>query len=117
MHEMGIALEIIDIVQASIPTDMVDARVKRVNLKVGKLSAVVADSLRFCFEVSVKGTALQDAELLIEPVPVIARCQACGHQWEIDQPVFLCPACNSGQIEMLSGRELDIESIEVEDAG
>jgi hydrogenase nickel incorporation protein HypA/HybF len=115
MHEMGIALEVIDIVQASIPADTANARVKRVNLKVGKLSAVVASSLRFCFDVSVKGTALENAELNIQEVPVTARCEDCRHQWDIDQPVFRCPDCNSSRIEMLSGRELDIESIEIED--
>jgi hydrogenase nickel incorporation protein HypA/HybF len=51
MHEMGIALQIIDIATASIPPDMRSARVERVNLKVGKLAAVVADSLRFCFDI------------------------------------------------------------------
>jgi hydrogenase nickel incorporation protein HypA/HybF len=113
MHEMGIALQIIDIATASIPPDMRSARVERVNLKVGKLAAVVADSLRFCFDIVSKDTALAGAELAIEETPVVARCKDCDERWTIAEPVFTCPACQSGALEILSGRELDIVSIEI----
>jgi hydrogenase nickel incorporation protein HypA/HybF len=113
MHEMGIALQIVEIASASIPKDMQGARVARVNLKIGQLAAIVPESLRFCFAVASQDTALDKAELNIEQVPVVARCRQCGHQWQIEQPVFSCVACDSGSVEILSGRELDIESIEV----
>lgn len=113
MHEMGIALEIIDIVKASIPADAAGAAVARVNLRVGKLSAIVPESLRFCFEVAAKDTAVDGAELHIEEVPVTARCQDCRHEWEISEPVFSCASCGSGKVKLLSGKELDIVSIEI----
>ncbi|HDI59733.1 MAG TPA: hydrogenase maturation nickel metallochaperone HypA [Desulfobacteraceae bacterium] len=115
MHEMGLALEIIDIATASIPADLVGARVARVNLTVGKLSAVVPGSLRFCFQVASRETPLEGAELNIEEVPVVALCKECGHRWTIEEPVFRCPACDSPRIEVVSGRELDIRSIELEE--
>ncbi len=115
MHEMGIAMEIMEIVKASIPAEMKDARVEKVNLKVGKLSAIVVDSLRFCFNLVVKDSPLEGVELAVEEVPVVARCKDCRHQWTIDQPVFTCEKCQSGTIDILSGRELDISSIEIED--
>jgi len=113
MHEMGIALQIIDIATASIPPDTRSARVERVNLKIGKLSAVVPDSLRFCFDIASKDTPLAGAELAIEETPVVARCKDCDARWSIAEPVFACQACNSGALEILSGRELDIVSIEI----
>lgn len=113
MHEMGIAMQIIEIAAASIPDDMAQSRVARVNLKVGKLSAIVTDSLRFCFEVATKDTVLEGAELKIDEIPVVARCNDCGVKWTIDSPVFVCNQCQGNQIELLSGRELDIESIEI----
>ncbi|BBO83595.1 putative hydrogenase nickel incorporation protein HypA [Desulfosarcina ovata subsp. sediminis] len=115
MHEMGIAMQIAEIATASIPADMQGARVQRVNLKVGKLSAIVADSLRFCFDLVVKETPLEGAELVIEELPVVVRCKACENQWTVTEPVFVCPVCKSGDIDILSGRELDITSIEIED--
>jgi len=117
MHEMGIAQQIIDIATASIPPDMRPARVERVNLKIGKLSAVVADSLRFCFEIVSKDTPLAGAELAIEETPVVARCKDCDARWTITEPVFTCQACHSGSLEILSGRELDIVSIEIAEEG
>ncbi len=113
MHEMGIAMQIAEIAIASIPAELRHSRVERVNLKVGKLSAVVTDSLRFCFEVVTRQTPLEGAELAVQEIPVTARCQDCRHQWTIDSPVFSCSRCNSGAVELLTGRELDIESIEV----
>ncbi len=115
MHEMGIAMEIVKIARASIPEDMQGATVQRVNLKVGQLSAIVADSLRFCFDLVVKETPLEGAELAIEEVPVTARCKDCQAEWTVSEAVFTCPACHSGTIDMLSGRELDITSIEIEE--
>ncbi|MGA6926345.1 MAG: hydrogenase maturation nickel metallochaperone HypA [Desulfosarcina sp.] len=115
MHEMGIAMEIVDIAKASIPQDMQGAKVRRVNLQVGRLSAIVADSLRFCFDLVVKETPLEGAELAIEEIPVVARCQDCQTQWTVTEPVFTCRNCQSGAIDILSGRELDIKSIEIED--
>jgi hydrogenase nickel incorporation protein HypA/HybF len=115
MHEMGIAMEIVDIAKASIPADMQGSKVRKVNLQVGKLSAVVPDSLRFCFDLVVKQTPLDGAELAIEEVPVVARCKDCHTEWTVTEAVFTCTNCQGGNIEILSGRELDITSIEIED--
>jgi len=115
MHEMGIAMEIIDIAEASIPAGMETVQVECVNLKVGKLSAIVPESLRFCFGVAIKDTRLEGARLNIEQVPVVAMCKDCDSRWTIDEPAFACPKCNSGSIELISGKELDIVSIEIMD--
>ena len=113
MHEMGIALQIIEIATASIPPNLEDVRIETVNLKIGKLAAVVPDSLRFCFDVAVKDTLLEGAKLAIEELPVVAKCKDCHTQWTISGPAFSCENCGSGSLEIISGRELDIESIEI----
>lgn len=117
MHEMGIALEIAKIAQESVPDNLKNARVQIVNLKIGKLAAVVPESLKFCFEVAAKDTPLEGAELHIEEIPVTARCKECGASWTAEQPNFICEKCESGAVELLTGRELDIVSIEVEETG
>ena len=115
MHEMGIAKQIIEIATSSIPDGMEDMPVERVNLKVGKLSSVVPDSLRFCFEILSKDTQLDGAKLNIEVVPILARCNECKFEWTINEPIFMCKNCKSGSIEIISGQELDVISIEVAD--
>lgn len=115
MHEMGIALQIIEIASASIPAHNPPLQVEKVNLKVGKLAAIVPDSLRFCFDIAAKESPLAGATLEIEEIPVQARCKDCDAEWTIHEPVFKCQQCNSGKLDIISGRELNIESIEIAD--
>ena len=79
------------------------------------MSAVVPQSLRFCFEVARRDTPLDGAELHIEEIPVQARCRSCDRQWTVDEPVFRCPGCAGTALEIVSGRELDIQSIELQE--
>ena len=73
-------------------------------------------SLTFCFGLVAKDTVCDGARLELEVVPARLRCGACGHEWEIDVPAFRCPRCASGDAEVVSGEELEVESIEVEEA-
>ena len=114
MHEMGIAIQIMNIVQQSLPPGE-PLRVKSINLKVGKLTAIVAPSLKFCMEVITKDTPAEGAELVITEVPVVVACTECGEETEINEPPFACRACGSNKVEILSGREMIVESIEVEE--
>ncbi len=115
MHEMGIAMQVVEIAAASIPEQLKGSRVQGVYLKIGKLSSVVPDSLRFCFDIVSKDSAIAGATLYIEEIPVTARCKSCDHSWTIEGPAFSCPQCGSGTIELTSGQELDIASIEIEE--
>jgi hydrogenase nickel incorporation protein HypA/HybF len=115
MHEMGIAMQVVEIAAASIPEHLKGCRVQGVHLKIGRLSSVVPDSLRFCFDIVSKDSAIAGAVLHIEEIPVEARCKSCDHHWTIDGPAFSCPRCNSGTIVLISGQELDVSSIEIED--
>jgi len=115
MHEMGIAMQVVEIAKGAIPKDIKDVRIEKVNLKIGKLSSVVPDSLRFCFEIITKDTPLSGAELYIEEIPVVAQCKDCNTMWTITGPVFRCEKCKNGNINILSGQELEISSIEISD--
>ena len=115
MHEMGIAMQLVKIATDAIPKDMDKLQVEKVNLRLGKLSSVVPDSLKFCFEIIIKDTLLAGAKLYIEEIEVTARCNDCNTKWTITGPVFKCEKCKSGNIKILSGQELEISSIEIED--
>ena len=115
MHEMGIAMQIIEVAGAAVPADMAGIKIERVNLKIGRLSSVVPESLRFCFEIVAKDTPFHEAELVIEDIPVVIRCNDCRTLSTLNEPVFECRKCNSSSVDIISGRELDIDSIEVAD--
>lgn len=115
MHEMGIALQIVDIAKDAIPPEMKDSPVEQINLRIGKLAAVVPEYLNFCMGVAAKDTPLEKAFVNIEEVPVVACCRSCGHQWEVDGAAYKCLQCSSGDLEIISGRELDVVSIDIAD--
>ena len=115
MHELGIALQIVRIAQGAVPEDARDAKVETVRLNIGKLSAVVPDSLMLCFSLATKDTQLEGARLVINEIPATVRCRICNHEWAVDEYAFACPECDGGDIEMISGRELDVESIEIKE--
>jgi hydrogenase nickel incorporation protein HypA/HybF len=114
MHELGIAQSILQIVQQSVPEAQA-ADVRRIKIRIGKLSGVVAESLDFCFGVIVGETAMNRAGLAIEQVPIISECKSCGHRFEIDDLNFSCPGCKGSNLDLVSGRELEIVEIELAD--
>ena len=115
MHEMGIAQQLVQIALDSIPDDIENPKVEKVNLKIGKLAAVVDTSLTFCFEIITKDTALENATLNIDFIPVTIHCKSCENTREVDDPMFQCPFCENSEIELLTGREIEIISIELAD--
>jgi hydrogenase nickel incorporation protein HypA/HybF len=83
-----------------------------VHLRVGKLSGVLPDAMRFCFDLISDGTTLSGAELLIEEPPGITHCRICGQDATMPDMIPLCP-CGSADVEIISGRELMVTSVEV----
>jgi hydrogenase nickel incorporation protein HypA/HybF len=114
MHELAIAQNILEIVQQSVPEEKVQW-VRWIRMRIGPLSGIVADSLDFCFEAIVNETKMQKARLAIEQAPMILRCRNCQNEFQTNDLAFLCPACQSSKLELISGKELDIIEIELID--
>jgi len=117
MHEMGIAEQIKANAMAALPSDRKHLSVQKIRLKVGALAAVKPDGLRLCFELISKGTPFEKAALEIEEVPAVARCRKCQRQWTLHDPILTCETCQDSVVDVISGRELNIESMEVLDSG
>jgi hydrogenase nickel incorporation protein HypA/HybF len=114
MHELAIAQNILEIVQQVVPEQQA-AAVRQVRIRVGQLSGIVPDSLGFCFTVLVNETNMQQASLAIEQVLTVSECRSCAHRFQIEDLVFVCPACKGTDIELISGKELEVVDIELED--
>lgn len=109
MHELSITQEVV----AAITERLGESRIAVVRLEIGRLSGVVADAVRFCFDLVAEGTAVEGARLEITEPAGRARCRDCAAEYEAEWLVVLCPACGSASAEVLSGRELRIKSVEV----
>jgi hydrogenase nickel incorporation protein HypA/HybF len=115
MHELSIASRIVEIAGDRCREEGATAKV--ITLRVGALSCVHEDALRFSFEIIREGTPLADADLRIVIVPVTIWCRACGRESTLPGiQKFACPECGTPSGEIRAGRELDLESIELTDA-
>jgi hydrogenase nickel incorporation protein HypA/HybF len=83
-----------------------------VTVRIGRLTSVVPDCLRHYFDLLTPGTALEGAALVIEHIPIRAICADCTAGFEIDGLSFSCPRCGSGLVDLISGRELEVVSLE-----
>lgn len=114
MHELSIAEGILDIVRQYLPEG--DHKgVKAVRMKVGTLAGVVPDSLEFCFSAIIQGTSLQGATLEIEHIPLVVECRQCKARSESELSMFVCPSCGDGKVTVISGQELQVTEIELEE--
>ncbi|MFQ5865171.1 MAG: hydrogenase maturation nickel metallochaperone HypA [bacterium] len=113
MHELSIASSIVSTVLEEIERRDLPP-VKTIVVRVGVLSDVVPEALLFSFEAITTDTSLANAKLKIEHIPVQGKCHKCGHDFAVENSVFACPFCQSGQIEITRGQELDIAYLEVE---
>ena len=114
MHEMGIAENILDIVRQSVPDGQVSA-VGNIRLRVGPFAGIVPDSLKFCFNVLSDDIGMAKAALQIEQTPLAASCRDCGVESGVKNFVFICPVCGGVNLEVVSGKELEIIEIEIVD--
>ena len=114
MHELSIAQDILDIVRQYVPEEQA-ADVRAIRVRVGTLSGIVPESLDFCFGAIVSGTSWRSAELRIDRVQATARCNSCGRCFEIADFAFLCANCGSGDVRTISGTDLQVAEVELED--
>ena len=108
MHELAIMESVVD----AVLDHTGDRTVTTVRLRVGRLAGVVTDSLRFCFELVTAGTTLEGASLEIEAPAGAAHCRTCGADVALDTVFALCE-CGSADVEIVSGRELCVSSVDV----
>jgi len=113
MHEMAIAQGILDIVLEAAAGNAAET-VVRIKLQVGEMTEVEPEALTFCFAALAAGTAAAAAQLDVEVMPLIGRCRDCGREFKVERFRFLCPECGSAGVEIISGRELRVEHLEVE---
>ena len=116
MHELNIAEAVLKAVRAealrhpgSLP--------RKVGVRVGELAAVDPEGLRFCFDAIIRETDLESLQLEVEVCPLRHRCPDCGEEFIVRDYDFHCPQCGSERGVWISGDELDLAYLEVEEYG
>lgn len=108
MHELGITHELVTLACERAN----GARVTRIVVEVGKLSTVLPDAMRFCFELCTEDTPAAGARLEIIETPGLGRCRQCGSEVTMESPLVRC-SCGSTDVEWLSGEQLTLKEMEI----
>jgi len=115
MHELSIVASVVESVTESLEA-YPNTRVVEVRLRVGALASVVVDSLEFCWGLATEGTPLEGSRLVVKTLPVVMHCTSCAADVELEGvQSFRCPRCGELCGEIRQGRELEIDSIEIDD--
>lgn len=114
MHELSIAYSLVEISSKS-AAEAGATRVKAVYLRLGALAGVERGALDFSYEVATAGTLLEGSALVVEELPVRVYCRECAGEFELAGiQFFCCPQCGTPTGDIRQGRELEIESMEVD---
>lgn len=113
MHELGIMTGVMESVEQAAKNVNAD-KVLKISLQVGVMTEAIEDALRFAFEALSEGTMCEGAELEVNMVQPVSICLECGKEYEHDRFHMVCPECGSAFTQLIQGKEMKIESIEVD---
>ncbi len=111
MHELAITCSIVELADEAAN----NRRVRRLTIEVGALSGVMSDAIAFCFDEVARGTALEGATLDIRRIEARARCRDCDAEF-VPTALYTPCACGSIRLVWLQGQELNLKSMELEEA-
>jgi hydrogenase nickel incorporation protein HypA/HybF len=114
MHEMGIANSVLEAVRTE-AARYPGAQPRKVALRIGELAAVDLSSLQFCFDALIRETDLASLELEVETCRRRHRCPGCGAEFDVKDFEFQCPRCSEMGTECISGDELELAYVELEE--
>jgi len=89
-------------------------KIVAINLVIGAMTGVVGDSVRFYMDFIGKDTIAEKAELNIKTIPAKVRCRNCENEFDLEEFNWSCPQCGDTDLEITHGKELFVESIEVD---
>lgn len=113
MHELSIALSMIE--QADQAAAAYGGEIRSVSARIGILSGVDVEALRFAWVIARAGTRFAATDLRIDSVPLVVRCPACGQTHAAQVDYIACPNCITPEQQILAGRELELTSLEIDE--
>lgn len=111
MHEMSITQGIIDLCLEHAG----GRRIRSLDVEIGELSSVVPEAVEFCFEACSRGTLLEGARMTIIRVAGMGRCEECARETPLTELYGSCRHCGSNRVAIVTGDELRVREIEVDD--
>jgi len=113
LHEMSIVQNLISIVKEEMVKNNA-TRLRSVRVNIGEMSGIVPEALRTCFEIIIAKSDMEGAVLKMDVSPLIGYCRKCKNDFEVIEYKFSCPECDTNDIDIISGREMNVVELEVD---
>jgi hydrogenase nickel incorporation protein HypA/HybF len=112
MHEQSIVESLLSLALKNAEQNQAK-RIVGINVVVGELSGVVEDAVDFYFNFLARDTIAAGAKINYRRIPVSMRCRDCRKTFEPERLDLRCPDCGSQKMDIIGGRELYLESLEI----
>lgn len=114
MHEMSLALSIVDLAVETAGREG-GSQVSEVEIEVGNMAGVMADSLQFCLEAAARTTIVEGAAFRFVETKAVGECSSCNHSFATASFFAVCPACGQGGVSVTGGQDLRIIALTIEE--
>jgi len=114
MHEFSIAMSIIEIAETEARSANSE-KILSMELNIGTMAGIEFYALDTAMEMAVKNTLLENADIKVNKIQAIARCSDCNNEFAINHITEECPKCGCLFNDVISGKELKIKSIVIEE--
>ena len=116
MHEFGICQRLVETILSELEKlGPPEKKLLKARVVIGKMLQVTPDTFTSAYELLVKGTRIEDSKIEVLLAPITGKCQKCGWQGKIEENRFQCETCGSGNIQLVDGKELYVDSLTVEE--
>ncbi len=113
MHELSITEHILQ--YALEEAQKIGAqKIRIIRIVLGPFSGLVPECIQMYLDLLSEGTIAQGAKIEAQILPLKVRCRDCGKESEITRRHIACPYCGSLRLQVLSGKEFYIDSLEVD---
>ncbi len=113
MHEYSVTKSLVELCNQEAERHGLKV-VRLIRVKLGRFTGFSPEAINFYFDYLKASTRCESARIEFLEIPIRIRCFNCQYEDEIGEPIFICPRCGRMDIEIISGREFYVESIEGE---
>lgn len=113
MHEYSVTKSLVDLCDQEAEKNRIKA-VRLIKIKLGKFTGFSPEAINFYFSFLKDRTRCENAKLEFYEIPIRIKCKNCDYESDIEEPMFICPQCSGIDMEIITGREFYVESIEGE---
>ena len=116
MHEYSICQRIVDVAKSEYSQiSPPPAKLNKVRVIVGRLHQIIPDYLVSAYAILIKDSVLEGSTMEVTIKPVTCKCNLCGWEGQIEFPLFQCLSCQAMDVDVMSGKELYLDQLEIEE--